>query len=121
MVPRRDTVMAQSPLVLTAAGLVPLGALLLGVSALPVPAQEAGYGQTLGAPQQRNLFDGDLGGDEDGLDLNNPLNLIDRLRRGTAMDDATPPGDAVDAALREFESRGASPASPAPAASPAAP
>jgi hypothetical protein len=104
--------MAQSSLVRTAAGLVPLlaGALLLGATGAPAPAQEAGYGQTLGAPQDRNLFDGDLGGDEEGLDLNNPLEMINRLRRSSAMDDATPPGDAVDAALREFESRSAPPA-----------
>ena len=121
MVPLRETVMARSSLVRPAAGLVTLGALLFPVSAAPAPAQEAGYGQTLGAPQDRNLFDGDLGGEEEGLDLNNPLEMINRLRRGTAMEDATPPGDAVDAALREFVSRSAPPASPSPAAAPAAP
>jgi len=107
---RRDTVMAQPSLVRTAAGLVPLGALLIAASATPAPAQQAGYGQTLGAPQDRKLFDGDLGGDEEGLNLNNPLEMINRLRRSSAMDDATPPGDAVDAALREFEAGSAPPA-----------
>lgn len=115
---RRDTVMAQSSPLRIAAGLAPLlsGALLLVATASPAPSQEAGYGQTLGAPQDRRLFDGDLGDERDaGLDLNNPLEIINRLRRSTAMDDATPPGDAVDAALREFETRSA-PAAPASAA-----
>lgn len=112
--------MAQSSPVRTAAGLVPFlsGALLLAATAASTPAQEAGYGQTLGAPQDRRLFDGDLGDERDaGLDLNNPLEIINRLRRSTAMDDATPPGDAVDAALREFEARSGpqAPASAAPA------
>ena len=93
----------------------------LATAPVPVSAQQAGYGQTLGAPQDRRLFDGDLGGDEDGLDINNPLDLINRLRRSSAMDDATPPGDAVDAALREFESRSAPAASPSPQAVPGAP
>ncbi|MEB3322983.1 MAG: hypothetical protein VKI81_09190 [Synechococcaceae cyanobacterium] len=45
------------------------------------------------------------------LDSANPLELMNRIRRNAAMEDATPPGTAVDDALREFEARSA-PASP---------
>jgi hypothetical protein len=39
------------------------------------------------------------------LDATNPLDLMNRLRRATAMDDATDPDDAIDAALRDFEAQ----------------
>ncbi len=37
------------------------------------------------------------------LDATNPLDLMNRLRRATAMDDATSPSDAIDQALRALE------------------
>ncbi len=37
------------------------------------------------------------------LDVANPMELMNRLRRATAMDDATTPVDAVDEALRAFD------------------
>ena len=40
------------------------------------------------------------------LDTTNPIELMNKLRRGAAMDDATPPKDSVDAALRELEQLG---------------
>ncbi|MGB7565101.1 MAG: hypothetical protein WBM08_10155 [Prochlorococcaceae cyanobacterium] len=45
------------------------------------------------------------------FDAKNPGDLINTLRKGAAMDDATPPGDAVDQALRALEAQN----SPAPA------
>ena len=36
------------------------------------------------------------------LDATNPMELMQRLRQATSMDDATDPVDAIDAALREF-------------------
>ena len=72
-------------------------------------AQESGYGQTLGTygnEQPREPFDDDSGGLESILDATNPLELLNRIRRGTALDDATPPSSAIDAALREFEAQG---------------
>ena len=36
------------------------------------------------------------------LDATNPMELIQRLRQATSMNDATDPVDAIDAALREF-------------------
>jgi len=47
------------------------------------------------------------------LDAKNPGDLINSLRKGSAMDDATPPGDAVDRALRAFDVQSA-PASKPP-------
>ena len=36
------------------------------------------------------------------LDATNPMELMQRLRQATSMNDATDPVDAIDAALRDF-------------------
>jgi len=50
------------------------------------------------------------------LDSTNPIDLMNKIRKGTAMDEATNPTDAIDAALKELEVQ-----APAAAASPSAP
>lgn len=84
-------------------------------------AQQQGYGQTLGtSPLERQLFDADPRGGKGGgtiLDSTNPLDLMNMIRRSSAMDDATPPASAIDQALREFDSQPAGPALPAAPAS----
>ncbi len=37
------------------------------------------------------------------LDATNPMDLINRLRKSQSMNDATPPSDAIDAALKNFQ------------------
>ena len=39
------------------------------------------------------------------LDSTNPMDLLNKLKRGTALDDATNPTDAIDAALKELETQ----------------
>ena len=80
-------------------------------------AQEKGYGQTISSPQQERELDYGTGTNRGGsvLDSANPIDLMNKLRKATSMDDATPPGDAVDAALRDFHSPPAAPASASPA------
>lgn len=80
-------------------------------------AQEKGYGQTISGPQQERELDFGTGTNRGGsvLDSANPIELMNKLRKATSMDDATPPGDAVDAALRDFHSPPAAPASASPA------
>ncbi|WP_050757009.1 hypothetical protein [Cyanobium sp. PCC 7001] len=95
-------------------GLVALGAALLPLAGVAphAEAQQAGYGQTLGGPIEDNGRDVGTGAprtNSNVLDATNPIDLMNRLRRATALDDATPPGDAVDAALRDFDSQTASP------------
>ena len=51
--------------------------------------------------EERAIYGG--GENSDVLDATNPMDLINRLRQSGMMDDATPPSDAVDAALRAFE------------------
>lgn len=82
-----------------------------------VRAQEKGYGQTISGPQQERELDYGTGTNRGGsvLDSANPIDLMNKLRKATSMDDATPPGDAVDAALRDFHSPPAAPASASPA------
>lgn len=83
---------------------------LLGTTA-PGQAQQTGYGQTLGtSPQERQMYDGSSPGKQNSiLDATNPIDLMNRIRRSTAMDDATPPGTAIDQALRDFDAQSAGP------------
>lgn len=83
----------------------------------PARAQQAGYGQTLGtSPMERQLYDGGSGRPNSGsiLDSTNPIELMNKLRRGTAMDEATPPSSAIDQALQQLEAQ-STPAKPAAA------
>ncbi len=62
--------------------------------------------------QDRDLYeDNGSGGNSRGsiLDATNPMELMNRLRRATAMDDATTPSDAVDQALDALELEVSSP------------
>ena len=102
-----------------------LASLLVLVQPSPVAAQAAaGYSQPLGlSPQDRQLFGNGSGtgsgvgqpGSSSGLDITNPIELINRIRRSTALDDATPPASAVDQALKALEAQ-PGPASAGPAA-----
>jgi hypothetical protein len=97
-----------------------LGSSCLGVAlclsaAGAARAQQGGYGQTLGtSPMERQIYDYGPGGKPSGggsiLDSTNPIDLMNKLRRGTAMQDATSPESAIDQALKDFE------AQPAPSA-----
>ncbi|WP_254944096.1 hypothetical protein [Cyanobium sp. AMD-g] len=78
-------------------------------------AQQAGYGQTLGtSTMERQLYDYGPGKSGTGsgslLDSTNPLDLLNKLKRSTALDDATPPSSAIDQALRDFDAKAPKPA-----------
>ena len=81
----------------------------------PVRAQQAGYGQTMGtSPMERQVYDGtSKPGSGSILDSTNPIDLMNKLRRGSAMDDATPPSSAIDQALKDLDAQSA----PAPGVS----
>ena len=92
--------------------LLPVAALVLGGLAGPVFAQATAIGQPMGlSSQERQMFGngnsggGSLGGGGGGLDVSNPIDLINRLRRSSAMDDAPPPSSAVDQALKALEAQ----------------
>lgn len=100
-----------------------LGSLLLLAQPTPVAAQgAAGLSQPLGVtPQDRQMFGNGSGsssglgpaGSSSGIDITNPIDLINRIRRSTALDDATPPASAVDQALKALEAQsGPAPAGP---------
>jgi len=57
--------------------------------------------------QEQEIYDYDPTGSQDRgiIDAANPFDLMNRLRRATAMGDATSPDDAIDEALREFEAQ----------------
>lgn len=85
------------------AGLIALT--VLGVSGQAARADYSSWGMST---QEKQIYDygpgGSNGTSKQGsiLDSTNPIDLMNKIRRGTAMDDATPPGDAVDAALKEL-------------------
>ena len=51
--------------------------------------------------EERAIYGG--GEDSDVLDATNPMDLINRIRQAGSLDDATPPADAIDAALKALE------------------
>lgn len=91
--------MARSLLTFSLLALAPTALAFCG----PGLAQVAGYGQTMGtSPQERQIYDGGPS-KSSVLDATNPIDLMNRLRRSTSMDDATSPDQAVDRALKDFE------------------
>jgi len=90
--------------------LLGLPAAWLCSAALLLPAAQAQYNGNLNTQEQR-IYDygpgGSNGSSKGGsiLDSANPLDLMNKLKRGTAMDDATNPTDAVDAALKALEAQ----------------
>jgi hypothetical protein len=76
--------------------------LLISVDVL---AQESPMSSGYQSPQQRDVLQTVPGQSDQGsvLDATNPMDLMNRLRRANAMNDATPPADAIDAALKALE------------------
>ena len=107
-----------------ALGLLSTVPLVLCTLQAPARAQQAGSGQTMGtSPTESQIYNDDpsggsrTGSGSGGLSPTNPLDLINKIRKSSAMDDATPPGDAIDQALRDLEAqtapqRAGKPASP---------
>lgn len=88
--------------------LLTTGLLTAGLLAAAAPAR-ADYGSGL-SKQEQNVYDYGPSGPGSGkggsiLDSTNPLDLMNKLRKGTALDNATPPGDAIDAALKDLEAQ----------------
>ena len=55
--------------------------------------------------KDRGILDSTSGQNNEGtvLDATNPMQLMQRLRQATSLNDATDPVDAIDAALKAFE------------------
>ena len=52
--------------------------------------------------EEREIY-GETNGSGSILDAANPMDFLNQIRRATAMDDATPPSDAIDAALKDYQ------------------
>ncbi|MCP9827227.1 hypothetical protein KBZ19_01805 [Synechococcus sp. L2F] len=84
----------------------PVALAALAVLAVPLTMPEARADNPYAPPtKQQNVFDGPGERPKSVLDATNPLELMNQLRRSSAMDNATPPGDAIDRALREMEAQ----------------
>ena len=84
---------------------LPLGSLSLLAVLMAASGQQA-MAQVDTPYQTREEQDIFGAGPNDGgsfLDATNPLDLINRIRQSGAMNDATPPGDAIDAALEAYQ------------------
>lgn len=91
-------------------------AALIAAAAVVSPVARAQTTNTNLAPET-NVFDRGGGTSRQGgslLDSTNPIDLMNKLRRSAAMDDATDPGDAIDAALRQLDSQSAAPSPASP-------
>ena len=66
--------------------------------------------------EERKLYNPGSSGGDSILDATNPMDLINRIRQSGSLDDATPPSDAIDAALKAYKEE--PPASTTPAAQP---
>ncbi len=73
-----------------------------GIDRLSAKAQLAGIFES---PKEREIYNTLPGGAKEGtlLDATNPMELMNRLRRASAMNDATAPADAIDQALQALE------------------
>lgn len=97
----------QSPRTLPLLGVVALG---WGTVSTPALAQQTGGGgQSYGNPQLQRELDYGNGKQDGGSLFNtaNPIELMNKLRKSSAMDDATSPSDAVDAALKGLDASSA--------------
>jgi hypothetical protein len=59
-----------------------------------------GAGQSV---QEKQLYNYGPDQNKGVLGTSNPIELMNRIRRGQALDNATNPGDAIDQALKELE------------------
>ena len=107
-------------------GLLALALLALGSTSLAAGGARADYNNSLSTQEQR-LYDYGPGGSNGSskgntiLDSANPLDLMNKIRKGTAMDDATNPNDAIDAALKELEAQAPRPTAATPGSAVKAP
>ena len=79
--------------------------------ALPEAARAQYNNNSNFSVQEQRIYDVGPGGTNPAskggsiLDSTNPMDLLNKLKRGTALDDATNPTDAIDAALKELEAQ----------------
>ena len=69
-----------------------------------VPGVQAQMESSYQNREEREIYgNGAQGADGDSILDANPMDLINRIRQAGALDDATPPADAIDAALKALE------------------
>jgi hypothetical protein len=108
-----ETASRQSSRTLRLLGVMALGwGTALSAASTHALAQQAdGVGQSYGNPQLQKELDYGTGKQDGGSIFNtaNPIELMNKLRKSSAMDDATSPSDAVDAALNGLDASSAPP------------
>ena len=89
----------------------PLALAALALLTLPLVAQSSRaqpstFGQSV---QEQQIYDNSPTGRPSGgiLESGNPLELMNKLRRNSALDNATQPGDAIDQALKDLDAQAA--------------
>ena len=79
-----------------------MAAALVGSLSTAVQAQVQAPYETR---EERDFYGTGQGSDGTILDASNPMDLINRLRQNMSMNEATPPSDAIDAALKAYETQ----------------
>ena len=98
--------------------LVRLAAVFSSAALITAGTSSAIWAQVEGPYQnreERQLYNPGSSGGDSILDSTNPMDLINRIRQVGSLDDATPPSDAIDAALKAFREE---PAASTPTAQP---
>ena len=75
-------------------------------TAAPVLAQSQAPMTGYQTPAEQEIYNTEPGKPKGSvLDATNPMDLLNRLRQATSMNDATDPVDAIDAALKGWEAQ----------------
>ena len=95
--------MARS-LAFAAAGFTLVGSIGAAGGWMAPPARADGFGSGMSV-QEKQIYDYGPDQNKGVLGTSNPIELMNRIRRGQALDNATNPGDAVDQALKELDAK----------------
>lgn len=98
---------------------LPAAGLCAAVALMPAARAQFNNNSNLSVQEQRLYDVGPSGSNPSSkggsiLDSTNPMDLLNKLKRGTALDDATNPTDAIDAALKELNAQTPPAATPKP-------
>ncbi len=83
---------------------IPLGVLICAFCSFPhISPTRAQLTDDLNVPKQRQIHNTFAEDQEKGIDATNPIKFLNKLRQATALDNATAPSDAIDDALKAFD------------------
>ena len=76
---------------------------LLACAMAPLLLAPAALAEQKETNRERDLYEYGSNRSGGGIDVSNPMSMMNMLQTMTTASDATPPGDAIDAALSDFD------------------